>query len=87
MNLGAQQPPARLPEPVHKRPQTSTRRSGQFPRPPNPKPSRQGNRSPCVPGSDGLRREPAGPRTSIPHGRLARTTATQPPAQLNEAAN
>ena len=23
--------------------------------------------------------------TSIPHGRLARTTATQPPAQLNEA--
>ena len=26
------------------------------------------------------------PDMSIPHGRLARTTATQPPAQLNEAA-
>ena len=38
------------------------------------------------------RRSKAAPRargaqdTSIPHGRLARTTATQPPAQLNEAA-
>ena len=45
-----------------------------------PQPMRARERSKAAPRARGAR------DTSIPHGRLARTTATQPPAQLNEAA-
>ena len=45
-----------------------------------PQPMRAREQSKAAPRARGA------PVTSIPHGRLARTTATQPPAQLNEAA-
>ena len=58
--------------------------SGQFPRPqtkpPGGQPMRAREQSKAAPRARGAQ------DTSIPHGRLARTTATQPPAQLNEAA-
>ena len=71
-----------------KHPQTNTGRSGQFPRPSSETPNQaaKATAAHACPGAiEGCTASPRGPR-AIPHGRLARTTATQPPAQLNEAA-
>ena len=84
MNLGAQQPSARLPEPPQA-PSDPYEAQWAISETPKPnarqlQPMRARERSKAAPRARGAQ------DTSIPHGRLARTTATQPPAQLNEAA-
>ena len=80
----AQQPSARLPEPPQAPPDQYEAQRAISETPQNqgrqPQPMRAREQSKAAPRARGA------PDTSIPHGRLARTTATQPPAQLNEAA-